>query len=115
MGLGAQFSGRYYVKTVRSTWSKDGGYTQELEVKRNGFAGFTTPIPTPAETSPNRQPRAQVPVENDATYYTVKQGDTLWSIAKQFYGDGKEYTKISTANNLANPSDIAAGQELLIP
>lgn len=30
--------------------------------------------------------------------YTVKKGDTLWAIAKKYYGSGNKYTKIYNAN-----------------
>ncbi len=30
--------------------------------------------------------------------YTVKKGDCLWNIARKYYGEGKQYTKILKAN-----------------
>jgi len=50
-------------------------------------------------------------------YYTVQSGDTLWAIAKKYYCDGSEYTKIYNANKdkITNPSLIYAGQKLVIP
>lgn len=50
-----------------------------------------------------------------AKTYTVKKGDTLWAIAKSYYGDGSKYTKIATANKLKNPNVIHVGQKLTIP
>lgn len=47
--------------------------------------------------------------------YLVKKGDTLWSIAKANYGDGKQYTKIVSANPGVSPSALKAGQTLMIP
>jgi nucleoid-associated protein YgaU len=47
--------------------------------------------------------------------YTVRPGDTLSKISKQFYGDPNKYPTIAKANNLENPDQIKAGQELLIP
>ena len=49
--------------------------------------------------------------------YEVKKGDTLWLIAKKFYGKGSAYTKIFNANKSAikNPKMIYAGQKLKIP
>lgn len=49
------------------------------------------------------------------TFYTVKRGDTLWGIAKKFYGDGRKYPIIAEANNIENPDIIHTGQKLLIP
>lgn len=49
--------------------------------------------------------------------YSVKSGDTLSKIAKQFYGDAGQYMKIFEANKdkLKDPDQIQAGQELKIP
>ncbi len=44
--------------------------------------------------------------------YTVKKGDCLWKIAKQFYGDGAQYTKIVDANQKFS---IYPGDVLIIP
>lgn len=49
--------------------------------------------------------------------YTVKPGDTLSKISKQFYGNPNEYEKIFNANRdkLDNPDRIQVGQTLKIP
>ena len=49
--------------------------------------------------------------------YTVKSGDTLSKISKQFYGDANEYMQIFYANRdkLNDPDKIQIGQELKIP
>jgi nucleoid-associated protein YgaU len=50
-------------------------------------------------------------------HYTVKPGDTLSKISRQFYGDANQYTKIFDANRsiLRDPNTISPGQELTIP
>ena len=58
---------------------------------------------------------ADIKPYSDERHYTVKAGDTLWAIAKHFYGDGSKYTEIAKANNISNPDIIYAGQKLLIP
>ena len=52
-----------------------------------------------------------------ASSYTVIKGDTLWGIAKRYYGDGSLYTKIAAANSekISNPNLIFPGQVLIIP
>ena len=49
--------------------------------------------------------------------YTVKAGDTLSKISKQFYGDANAYMKIFNANKdkLKDPDKIQPGQQLTIP
>ena len=48
-------------------------------------------------------------------YHTVVSGDTLWGIAKKYYGNGNRYPEIAKANNISNPNLIHVGQKLLIP
>lgn len=50
-------------------------------------------------------------------YYTVKSGDTLSKISKQYYGDPNKYTLIFEANRpmLSSPDKIYPGQSLRIP
>jgi nucleoid-associated protein YgaU len=63
------------------------------------------------------QAQQQQPAQASAQTYTVKPGDSLSKIAKQFYGDANEYMEIFNANRdkLSDPNKIQPGQELLIP
>ncbi|MFB3905593.1 MAG: LysM peptidoglycan-binding domain-containing protein [Acidobacteriota bacterium] len=58
-------------------------------------------------------PAAPAPAQS----YTVKSGDTLSKIAKQFYGDANAYMAIFEANRdqLQDPNMIRVGQVLKIP
>ncbi|MES2538087.1 MAG: peptidoglycan-binding protein LysM [Pseudomonadota bacterium] len=53
----------------------------------------------------------------EAAFYTVKSGDNLSKISKQFYGDANQYNKIFEANKpmLTDPDKIYPGQTLRIP
>ena len=46
--------------------------------------------------------------------HVVKDGDTLWSIAEEYLGDGSRYTEIFELNGL-DSKDLWLGQELTIP
>ena len=54
---------------------------------------------------------------DEATFYEVKKGDTLWAIAKEHYGNGAKYNAIFEANRpmLKHPDKIYPGQSLRIP
>lgn len=52
-------------------------------------------------------------LKSHPTTYTVRSGDTIYSIACEF-GDVEPWA-IAYANNLAEPYDLNAGQELYIP
>ena len=53
----------------------------------------------------------------EATFYTVKSGDTLSKIAREHYGDAGRYPEIFEANKpmLKDPDKIYPGQVLRIP
>ena len=53
----------------------------------------------------------------ESKFYTVKSGDNLSKIAKEFYGDANQYPKIFEANKpmLKDPDEIFPGQVLRIP
>lgn len=70
------------------------------------------PVPTP-EPSPAPAP-APAPAGDT---YTVKAGDSLWSIAQGLYGTGTKWTVIYDANKdqIKDPSWIQIGQVLTVP
>ena len=62
------------------------------------------------------KPGVGAPVSSMKTY-TVKKGDTLSGIARDYLGDAKEYMRIFDANKdqLTDPDKIMPGQVLKIP
>jgi nucleoid-associated protein YgaU len=60
---------------------------------------------------------SSLPVPLRGASYTVKSGDTLSKIAKEFYGSASEYMRIFEANTdqLKDPNMIKVGQVLRIP
>jgi 5'-nucleotidase len=47
--------------------------------------------------------------------HVIAAGDTLWDLAKQFYGNGELWKKISEANGSPNPRRLVVGEELKLP
>ena len=77
-----------------------------------------SPAKPPSWGNPAADVGVTPPVENSYTqWYEVQSGDTLWKIAKQYYGDGNLYTEIFKANQdvLTDPDKIKVGQKLRIP
>lgn len=89
---------------VRDLWEDKGFYHYVVD-----FLTIATVKPTVRATKPQ--------ATNTARTYTVKRGDCLWKIAKQFYGSGAQYTKIYNANRdkIKNPNLIYPNQVLTIP
>ena len=63
------------------------------------------------------QPEQPPEPEPSGRFYTVQSGDTLGSIAKKFYGDGRKWPGIAAANKdvLPNPNLLRVGIKLRIP
>lgn len=47
--------------------------------------------------------------------YEVQPGDSLWSIARQFYGDGRYYGNLQWANPISEDRALVPGMELTVP
>jgi nucleoid-associated protein YgaU len=62
------------------------------------------------------KPGVAAPVSSMKTY-TVKKGDTLSAIAREYLGDANDYMRIFEANKdqLTDPDKIKPGQVLKIP
>jgi 5'-nucleotidase/UDP-sugar diphosphatase len=94
------------------------------DISTNGSVTDVSPAPV-MTYQPAPQPVAQ-PVSYDTTTaqgsgslasgsYTVKKGDTLYGIARQRYGDGKQWTRIASANPGLKPETLKVGQTIAIP
>ncbi len=71
------------------------------------------PLPPPAAAV--TETPAPVKVASTGGSYTVKKGDTLFSIAKAHYGNGNQWQKIASANNGLQPSKLKVGQTITLP
>lgn len=72
-----------------------------------------TPATEPAESETPAEPDTAPAVSGS---YTVKEGDTLWKIAKAQLGDAKLWTSIYELNKdtIKNPNLITVGQEIIL-
>ncbi len=48
-------------------------------------------------------------------YHTIRQGDSLWALAAQEYGDAGHWRAIADANGLSNPRTLRNGEILIVP
>ncbi len=64
---------------------------------------------TPTETAVTEQPEG-------GSYYQVREGDTLWSIAQRAYNDGYQWRVIADENSIpVQDTQLEVGDELFIP
>jgi nucleoid-associated protein YgaU len=70
----------------------------------------------PAANTPRPEPKqpGDQPIQRE---YTIKSGDSLSKIAKQYYGSAADWEKIYQANKdqIKNPNLIHPGQKIKIP
>ncbi len=57
------------------------------------------------------------PVTDSEMTYQIRKGDTLWSLAVRFYGDGQRYADLLAANRgtLSDPGQMTVGSTIVIP
>lgn len=88
-GLGSRINGKYYVD--KASTSKSGSSVCQTKLTMHRVVPriqSVTIVTAQEETESTAQ----------GSSYTVVKGDTLWGIAKQFYGSGLEYERIYEAN-----------------
>lgn len=61
------------------------------------------------------EPQPQPPAQPVARTYTIRKGDTLWSIATREYGSGQKWKDIAQANPSVDPKKLAIGQQIVLP
>ncbi len=71
-------------------------------------------VPPPAP-EPEPAPVAEPVQPQEYIRYTVKYGDTLWSLARDFCKDPYMYRRIAAENNLKSPDKLISGTTLIIP
>ena len=99
------------------------GFDVTVSIKLKQYRDYQTKtcdIKTVENKSSASIKNTRPPGENEPTggiTHTVVKGDTLWGMAKKYYGDGKKYPVIYEANKekIKNPNLIYAGQVFVIP
>lgn len=91
-----------------------------LEAGANGGTGTmpppaSTPEPAPGGGDPAPDSDGAAPTQNGGITYTVKPGDTVNSIAQQFYGDLSKAELITEANGIDDVNQLRVDQVLEIP
>ena len=79
------------------------------------FVGKELTIPKTEVKKPTMAVAEQTDPAITGNQYTVLKGDNLWGIALRAYGDGYQWVKIASENNLVNPDLIHPGNVLTLP
>jgi len=81
----------------------------------NYFNQPTEELAGPASQTEQTEQSGDVSKDKLPGTYTVKEGDTLFTIAQNYYDDGYKYPELVKENKLANENAISTGQEIMIP
>lgn len=81
----------------------------------NFFKGSEPSLGPSQKTVSEGEGTPDVKPDNLPGKYTVKEGDTLFSIAEEYYSDGYQYPRIAEASKLASADTLNTGQVLEIP
>lgn len=106
-----------YVTTMEGNYNND-VYSRKLKLTDYRIAGYGRPnwslvADISPEPEPQPTPPAPEPVKPVADKtYTVKKGDTLSAIAKQY---GKTVRELAEYNGIGNPNLIFVNQKIKIP
>jgi 5'-nucleotidase len=85
-------------------------------VSINSGAGDVGTVPGPGAAGPGAyEPEPLPPAQPVSRTYTVRKGDTLWSIAQREYGNGQKWKDISAANPSVDPKKMLIGQQITLP
>jgi 5'-nucleotidase len=94
--------------------------TTNIPTAKQPVTGYTASNVTPASddtvvsSTPTSSGLAGKGLAGKSTH-TVRKGETLFSIAKATYGDGKAWKRIVSANPGVTPSKLKVGQVLVLP
>lgn len=69
------------------------------------------------ETTEDPAVAAEPPPEPNRRIHIIRKGDTLYGLARQYYGDSSRWKEIWTANkdHLQDPNRLEVGLKLIIP
>lgn len=100
--------------------NEPGQYSTVSARPHSGSMNSSSSSPTPDYNSPSAGTSAAPPTDpapGAVRMHVVQRGETLWTISKRYYGNGREWRKIYAANRnrIKNPSDVPVGIKLIIP
>ena len=94
---------------------RDGGYAGPISsAPTNAAPVYVEPAPAISQTPTTAAPAAGAATAGGSSY-TVKKGDTLFSISKAAYGNGNQWQRIAQANPGLSPTTLKAGKTIVIP
>jgi len=96
----------------RALKEKNASLDHELKLIRKQFVARTGEMPPAEEVQTGAD--SEIMPGDSIVFHEVRKGETLYSIAKKYYGDENMFTKIMNDNDLTRISDATEGKQLKI-
>jgi phage tail protein X len=108
------------VPTVEKAGEEGDKYVSFKLLEYRDYKAYpAAPLEKDSSSGKYKKKKAAVTMTNPKSTgsHVVRSGDTLWALAKKYYGNGNMYTKIYNANKvlIKNPGLIKPGWKLVIP
>ncbi len=105
-------------RSAPSPASVDVAAAPPSEPPASAFPPSAEPLPTGAlPAAPTYETAGEAGASDRPASYVVARGDSLWTIARRFYGDGRFARAIYEANRdqMRRPQLLHPGQRLVLP
>ncbi len=107
------------VVTIAVVFFRKDATTSPPLAQEAAAASVRTPktVPVSPANSLNRAIRAEPTAQSETRHHVVQEGETLFSLAEQYYGDKDKAVVIYRANRevLNTPEQLTPGTDLKIP
>ena len=106
--------------TVEENAGEEGDYWVDIKLKEYREVGVIKTLEETGEVSDigkiiATEKKQREDVGDIPEFYTVKSSDeTLWTIAKKFFGDGSKWNELAKRNGIQNPNSLNPGRNIYL-
>jgi nucleoid-associated protein YgaU len=100
---------------AESTNSATNPATESAAANQPASLTAVPPPPNPQPVAPPSTPAPSPSVPPRLTEYVIRENESMWTIALDWFGDGTKWDLIAKANPLIDPDQMQVGQKINLP